>query len=99
MAECRLSITKTPEEWIIIEQRIGNRELSLYIRSESARLKRIYLDNPDAFVISTNRSERKQPRIDIATQEDLEFLAFHLQKPTDQIVNELIILPLLLPKT
>lgn len=97
----RISITRTQGEWDKINRRVielGKPDLNTYLRSQIFKLQRKFDECPKCITPAEGIMIQKKHYIPETAIETLFTIALKMKKPVGEIIDELIINPLLLPE-
>lgn len=91
----KLSISKTDEEWDIIEQKIGGKSLTDYVWPEVNKLLKQFEDCNECLKKAKRTTTEKRPYLPTPTYTKLSKFAKKIDVSPSTIVDILIIQPLL----
>lgn len=96
----RITIKRTAGEYRHIEdvlKKIGRQDIKKYIRAELRKILREFEDCPECITVANGKRTEKVIYVDNDIYSMLVSLSTIVKKPVNSIVDDLIIVPLLLP--
>ena len=99
-ARKKLHIKRTKGEWALIEKKLkkmGKPGLHQYLHSEVHKLNRLYKECPQCVSAGDGQKQIVRHQIPEPIYEMLAELSIKMHKPISNIIDDLLITPLLLP--
>jgi hypothetical protein len=93
-----LFLTKTQGEWEAIEdaiRKMGKKNLNTFIIGEVRRLGNAYTECPNCITKASGKKKCKRPKISIESYKKIEKISIQMGVPVSNVIDILIILPLL----
>jgi hypothetical protein len=100
MSTRRVKLSRTVEEWELIEQRIsesGKANFNAFMRSEINRIKIKYAECRLCVSPAEGKRKQKEHFLDEETYQMFQEIASRMQKPVASVIDDFIISPLLRP--
>lgn len=97
----RVSISLTPKEWKLIDDKLAELKRSnvkSYLRGEISKLAKDYVDSHKKICAEVQKREKVEAYVNPKHLQVLELMSLKTGIPVAQIVNQLIIFPLIISK-